>query len=46
MKIMSQYIFIYQKGLNYLLEIIAAQYFLIIAKWKEHFCIEEVKFYC
>lgn len=34
------------KELNYLLEIIAAQYFFVIAKWKEHFCIDEVKFYC
>lgn len=32
--------------LNYLLEIISAQYFVLIAKWKEHFCIDNVKFYC
>jgi len=35
-----------QKELNYLLEIIAAQYFSIVSKWKEHFLVEDVKFYC
>ena len=35
-----------QNELNYLLEIISAQYFLIVSKWKEHFCTDEVKFYC
>ena len=38
--------FIPQKELNYLLEIISAQYFFIVSKWKEHFCVEDVKFYC
>ena len=32
--------------LNYLLEIISAQYFVLISKWKEHFCVEDIKFYC
>lgn len=34
------------KELNNILEIIAAQYFLICRKWKEHFKIDEIKFYC
>lgn len=34
------------KELNELLEIIAAQYFLICSKWKEHFKVETIKFYC
>lgn len=32
--------------LNYLLEIISAQYFFIVSKWKEHFCVKDVKYYC
>ena len=32
--------------LNYLMEIISAQYFFIIVKWKEHFCTDTIKFYC
>lgn len=32
--------------LNELLEIISAQYFLICDAWKEHFKINEIKFYC
>ncbi|SFR77472.1 protein of unknown function [Anaeromicropila populeti] len=35
-----------QKELNELLEIIAAQYFLICSEWKEHFCTEEIAYYC
>lgn len=35
-----------QKELNDLLEIISAQYFLICASWKEHFCVTEIKFFC
>ena len=38
--------YIPQNDLNYLLEIISAQYFLIVAKWKEHFRVEVIKFYC
>jgi hypothetical protein len=34
------------KELNNILEIITAQYFLICRKWKEHFKIDEIKFYC
>lgn len=34
------------KELNELLEIVAAQYFLICSKWKEHFKIDDIKFYC
>ena len=32
--------------LGYLIEIISAQYFVLVSKWKEHFCIEDVRFYC
>lgn len=35
-----------QKDLNELLEVIAAQFFLICAAWKEHFCEDEIKYYC
>ncbi len=34
------------KDLNNILEIIAAQYFLIHREWKEHFKMDEIKFYC
>ena len=32
--------------LNTLLEIISAQYFLICRKWKEHFCVNQIKYFC
>lgn len=32
--------------LNDLLEIISAQFFLICRKWKEHFCVDQIKFFC
>lgn len=32
--------------LNELMEFIAAQFFLICAKWKQAFLIDEIKFYC
>lgn len=32
--------------LKKLLDIISAQYFLICAKWKEHFCVNQIAFYC
>ena len=35
-----------QNDLNELLEIISAQFFLICAKWREHFCVDEIKFFC
>ncbi len=35
-----------EKALGELLEVISAQFFLICSKWKEHFCVEEIKFYC
>ncbi|MCL2496316.1 MAG: DUF4160 domain-containing protein [Clostridiales bacterium] len=35
-----------QAELNILLEIIAAQYFLICSEWKKHFCIDEIRYYC
>lgn len=35
-----------QNELNKLLEIIAAQYFMICAEWKNHFKVDEIKFYC
>ena len=34
------------KDLNELLEIIQAQYFLICAAWKQHFKVEDIRFYC
>ena len=34
------------KELRSLLEIIQAQFFLICRKWKEHFCVEEIQFFC
>lgn len=35
-----------QKELNELLDIIAAQYFMICAEWKNHFKFNDIKFYC
>lgn len=35
-----------KKELDELMEIIAAQYFMICAKWKEFFVTDEIKFYC
>ena len=35
-----------QSDLNELMEIISAQFFLICRKWKEHFCVEEIQFFC
>ena len=35
-----------QFDLNKLLEIIAAQYFLICSEWKSHFKEEQIKFFC
>ena len=35
-----------QSDLNELLDIISAQFFLICRKWKEHFCVEEIQFFC
>ena len=35
-----------QQELNEMLEIIAAQYFLICRAWKEHFKIGDIKYYC
>ena len=35
-----------EKELNVILETITNNYFYIVAKWKEHFRVEEVKFYC
>ena len=35
-----------QNDINYLLEIISAQYFIIVAKWKQHFKVINVKYYC
>ena len=35
-----------QNDLNELLEIISAQFFLICAKWREHFCVKDISFYC
>lgn len=34
-----------QKDLTVLLDVISAQYFMICAAWKEHFC-EQPQFYC
>ncbi|MGC7870152.1 DUF4160 domain-containing protein [Desulfosporosinus sp. SYSU MS00001] len=35
-----------QKELNELLDIIAAQTFMICAEWKNHFKVNDIKFYC
>lgn len=35
-----------EKHLRELLEVIANNYFLIIARWKKHFPSFELKFYC
>lgn len=32
--------------LNKIMEIISAQFFWICTKWKEHFCVNEIKFFC
>lgn len=37
---------ILKSHLNKLLSIISKHYFLILAKWKEYYHIENVKFYC
>lgn len=34
------------KELQELMDIISAQYFLICAKWKEFFLVDEIKYYC
>ena len=35
-----------QKDLNELMEIIAAQHFLICLHWKKHHRVDTIKFYC
>lgn len=35
-----------QNDLSKLLDIIEKHFFLILAKWKEYYHIEDVKFYC
>ena len=35
-----------QNDLSELLEIISAQFFMICAQWREHFCVDEIKFFC
>ncbi len=34
------------KELQELMEFVAAQFFMICAKWKEHFVVEHIRFYC
>lgn len=34
------------KDLNELMDFISAQFFLICDKWKEHFIVDEITFYC
>ncbi len=34
------------KELNDLMEFISAQFFLVCAKWKQAFVVDEIKFYC
>lgn len=34
------------QDLNEILDVISAQYFWIYAAWKEHFCMDDVSFYC
>ena len=35
-----------QATLNELVDIVSAQFFLICAKWKEFFAVDEIAFYC
>ena len=35
-----------EDDLNELLDIISAQFFMICRKWKEHFCVDEIRFFC
>ena len=35
-----------EKELQTLLEFISAQFFLICLKWKEHFAVDSIRFYC
>ena len=35
-----------QSELNELLDLIAAQYFMICDAWKRHYCVDEIKFSC
>lgn len=35
-----------QNELNDLMEVLQAQFFMICSKWKEHFNIDTIKFYC
>ena len=35
-----------QSDLKELLDVISAQFFMICRKWKEHFCVEEIQFFC
>ena len=35
-----------QNDLNELLDVISAQFFLICRKWKEHFCVDDITFFC
>lgn len=34
------------RELGELCEVIEANFFIILSEWKEHFCVEEVSFYC
>ena len=34
------------QDLNELMDVISAQFFLICRKWKEHFCLDSISFYC
>lgn len=35
-----------QGDLKELLDVISAQFFMICRKWKEHFCVDEIQFFC
>lgn len=35
-----------QKELNELTEVISAQFFMICKSWKEHFRVDDIKFFC
>jgi len=37
---------ILNQDLNELMDVISAQFFLICRKWKEHFCLDSISFYC
>ena len=35
-----------QDDLKELLDVVSAQFFMICEKWKEHFCVDDIQFFC